>query len=277
MNMPLPACPAAEHFGGAGMGERIDGAAAAEHRLRGLLGGRFAAAALFCMDEVDSTNRFLKARAGETPGEALALARVQTQGAGRRGRVFSAPPGEAMLCSVLLRGAFGPALPLAVGLAACQALTLLCGPGFGLKWPNDVVYGGRKLGGILCEAVPGGVVCGVGVNLSVKPWFFWRQGLWHAGSVFMAKGAAPCPEALAAALAGRLETVLAAPAHEVLAHYAARCVTLGEPVRVQSASGVLEGVAGSLTPQGELVVRTAKGRVAVRAGDVSVRGCAGYV
>ena len=247
-------------------------------RLRGLLRGRFAQARLFCLKTVDSTNRFLLAQAETLPGEALALAREQTAGTGRRGRGFCTRPGQAMHLSFLLRGEDFSALPLLAGLALCQALTRLCGAGFALKWPNDIVCDGRKIAGILCaRTADGAVVCGAGVNLFLSPWFFARQGLAHAGSVWMCKGAAPCPEALAAAFAGELEAVLAAPRQRMLALYAARCVTLGAAVRVQGANKAFEGVAVSLTPEGELIVQTQAGRRVVRAGDVSVRGRDGYL
>ncbi len=254
---------------------------ALEKTVRGLLSGRFARAGLYCFEEIGSTNAFLKERADTEPGEAVAFALSQTAGVGRRGHTFSTRSGEALHLSFLLRGLPEQGAPasLMAGLAVQQALFALCGEGFSLKWPNDPLADGRKVGGILCEAVPGGVVCGIGVNLLLPARFFAEQGLPHAASIQMVKGSAPAPEVLAAAIAEKLELVLAADAHTVLASYAAHCATLGAQVRVFGADGraPLEGVAESITPQGELVVRTAAGRVTVRAGDVSVRGRDGYV
>ncbi|MFT8888796.1 MAG: biotin--[acetyl-CoA-carboxylase] ligase [Ethanoligenens sp.] len=251
-----------------------------EKTLRGLLHGRFAAAHLFCLEEVGSTNAFLKERAGEEPGEAIAIARSQTAGVGRRGRVFSTVPGETLHLSFLLRHLPDGYIPisLAAGLAVQQALFALCGTGFSLKWPNDPLADNRKVGGILCEVVPGGVICGIGINLLVSAEFFTEHGLPHAASVQMVKGCAPTPEVLAAAIAEKLELVLAMDARTALTAYAAHCATLGVPVRVLGGDGtVIEGIADCITPLGELVVRTSTGRVTVRAGDVSVRGQNGYV
>ena len=119
--------------------------------------------------EIDSTNRYLldEARAGAPEG-AVAVADYQSAGRGRLGRRWEAPPGSNLLMSVLLR----PTLTLdelhlctvAVALAAATA----CERGAGvipvLKWPNDLMVGGRKLGGILAEALPAGTapVGGVG-------------------------------------------------------------------------------------------------------------------
>lgn len=258
--------------------ERAD---ALKKTMRGLLRGRFARAGLFCFEEIGSTNAFLKEQANAEPGEAVAFALSQTAGVGRRGHTFSTRPGEALHLSFLLRNLpeRGAPASLSVGLAVQQALFALCGEGFSLKWPNDPLAGGRKVGGILCEAVPGGIVCGIGINLLLSARFFAEQNLPNAVSVQMVTGSAPAPEVLAAAIAEKLELVLAADAHTVLAFYAAHCATLGAQVRVFGADGrvVLEGVAESITPQGELMVRTADGRVAVRAGEVSVRGQNGYV
>lgn len=251
-----------------------------EELLRSRLHGRFAAARLFYLEEVDSTNTFLKARAQEEPDEAIAFARTQTAGVGRRGHTFATAPGEALHLSFLLRQL--PEQPtlvsLIAGVAVQQALFTCCGSGFALKWPNDPLGDGRKIGGILCEAVRGGVVCGIGINLLLSARFFEQQGLPHAASIQMIKGSAPSPETLAAAIAEKLEQVLTLDIPTFLTVYAAHCATLGAQVRVLDSNGLLaEGVAECITPQGELVVRTAKGRMIVRAGDVSVRGKNGYV
>lgn len=248
--------------------------------LRGQLHGRFAAAHLYYQEEVDSTNRFLKARAQEEPGEAIIFARTQTAGVGRRGHTFATAPGEALHVSFLLRGL--PEEPtlvsLMAGVAVQQALFTCCGSGFALKWPNDPLGYGRKIGGILCEAVPAGVICGIGLNLLLSARFFEEHGLAHAASIQMLKGMAPLPETLAATIAEKLEQVLSMDTKSFLGIYATHCVTLGAQVRVMDSNGILaEGTAECITPRGELIVRTADGRMTVRAGDVSVRGKNGYI
>ncbi len=124
-----------------------------------------------------STSDHLKqrARAGAAAWTVV-LADLQTGGRGRRGHRWSSPPGNLYL-SVLLRpeppGARWSVLPLAAGIAVAEALAAQ-GLEARLKWPNDVLAGGRKAGGILAEATSGAdglesIVVGIGVNLAVRP------------------------------------------------------------------------------------------------------------
>ena len=124
---------------------------------------------------IDSTNRYLLecAAAGEPEG-VVAVADEQTAGRGRLDRSWIAPPGAALLVSVLLR----PSLPverlhlvtLAAALAAIDAVAL-AGTDARIKWPNDVVVGDRKLAGILAESDgAGAIVVGMGLNLR-HDWF----------------------------------------------------------------------------------------------------------
>ena len=103
----------------------------------------------------------------------MVLADHQTEGRGRRGRAWTAPPGTALLFSVVLRPrlpvARWPEIPLAAGCAVAEGLERAAGVTAALKWPNDVLVAGRKLAGILAEGVAGTpplVVLGVGVNVS---------------------------------------------------------------------------------------------------------------
>lgn len=120
----------------------------------------------------DSTNAVLLARAeaGAASGSVV-VADTQTAGRGRRGRVWVSAPGDSLTFSLLWRFAPGtsPAgLSLAVGVAAAAALAKVSSCETALKWPNDVLKGGKKLAGILIELVPGAphaAVIGIGLNL----------------------------------------------------------------------------------------------------------------
>lgn len=120
----------------------------------------------------DSTNAVLLARAeaGAPPGTVV-IAAEQTAGRGRRGRNWFASPGDSLTFSLLWRFAPGtpPAgLSLAAGVAVARALTKVSAGKAALKWPNDILLDGRKLGGILVELLPGAphaAVIGVGINL----------------------------------------------------------------------------------------------------------------
>jgi BirA family biotin operon repressor/biotin-[acetyl-CoA-carboxylase] ligase len=213
-------------------------------------------------ETVDSTNRYLLQRAagGAAAGE-VAVADEQTAGRGRLGRTWIAPPGSALLVSVLLRPSLAAErvhlVTLAAGLAALDALDVLdASAGAGLKWPNDVVVGDRKLAGILAEADgSGAVVVGMGCNLR-------------------SDALAPELRPIAAAVAVDREELLVEwlRAYDarldaldgVVAGAVARSATIGRRVRIELAHETFEGRAEGLTDEGYLVV---DGR-AVSAGDV---------
>ena len=115
----------------------------------------------------DSTNtRARELALAGAPHGTLVTAREQSAGRGRQGRTWTAPAGRALLCSVVVRDP--PALlSLLAGVAVAEAV----GPEAMLKWPNDVLLGGRKVAGILVEGRPqeGWGVVGVGINVAVRP------------------------------------------------------------------------------------------------------------
>ena len=103
------------------------------------------------------------------PEGAVATADHQTSGRGRFGRSWEAPPGEALLASVLLHPPADrplPQLALVAGVAVADALERLTGLAVQIKWPNDVMLRRTKVAGILSEAREGAVVLGIGVNLN---------------------------------------------------------------------------------------------------------------
>ena len=187
--------------------------------------------------EVDSTNRLAAELVRAGAGDGLVVgADHQTAGRGRRGRTWESRPGSSLLVSVVLRPV--PELvTLAVGVAAAEACEAVAGVPVRLKWPNDVMGAGGKLGGILCELVGDAVVVGLGLNLSWAP----------AGAACL--GANVDREAL---LAAYLQ-VLADPG-DVLAAYRARCSTLGRRVRVELPGATVEGTADDVDDEGRLLV-----------------------
>ncbi len=124
---------------------------------------------------VDSTNHYVAEHAVNAPGTAhVCVAEIQNAGRGRRGRSWVAPFGAGICMSLGWQFAEAPptfsALSLAVGVAAVRAFRRLGIEGIGLKWPNDLIWQQRKLGGILIEmrgesAGPAQVVIGIGINM----------------------------------------------------------------------------------------------------------------
>ena len=113
-----------------------------------------------------STNdRARELAAAGAPHGTIVTAAEQSAGRGRQGRTWSAPPGRALLLSVVVRRPLD-LLPLIAGLAVARTV----GPQASIKWPNDVLVDGRKLAGILAEGRPqeGWAVIGIGLNVAVR-------------------------------------------------------------------------------------------------------------
>lgn len=164
----------------------------------------------------------------------MVVADHQTAGRGRLDRRWEAAPGAALLVSFVLPTS--PLLSLAAGIAAAEA----CGADVRLKWPNDLMLGGRKLGGILVEATPEKAICGIGINLSAAP-----DGA--------AKLDQPRDEVLE-----RLRVTLglwsrAAPS-SVVERWRELSDTIGRRVRVELPGRVFEGLAQDIGAGGELIV-----------------------
>jgi BirA family transcriptional regulator, biotin operon repressor / biotin---[acetyl-CoA-carboxylase] ligase len=217
------------------------------------------------------------ARAGARAGW-CAVAEEQTAGRGRLGRRWEAPPGSALLTSIVLR-VTGPVgwVPLAAGLAVVDALAEAAHLEARLKWPNDVQAGGGKLAGILAELEQRGsdvpaVVLGIGLNVSVDA---FPQGATGASlHTLLAPQPPPSRESLLAALLGTLRRRCdlvdggAEGIEELRADWEAAAIGLGRPVSVTAPGGTVRGIALGLAPSGALRVRRDDGtEVAVLAGD----------
>jgi BirA family transcriptional regulator, biotin operon repressor / biotin---[acetyl-CoA-carboxylase] ligase len=214
----------------------------------------------------DSTNtRARELAAAGAPHGTVVTAAEQTEGRGRQGRSWTAPPGKALLYSAVLRplGERHMALPLAVPLAVCEAAEELePGTRCGVKWPNDVLLAGRKLAGVLIEARPqdGWAVVGVGLNLAIAPEEFPPE-LRDTATSLTAVAAAVATSTLNR----RLADWVAADRESVLAAWRERDALRGREVAWEGGSGVADGI----DDRGYLVVVTAAGdRVALGAGEV---------
>lgn len=236
--------------------------------------------------EIDSTNAELmrRARAGRTEPVVL-TALCQSAGRGRLGRPWVTLPGASLALSIglPLAPADWSGLSLAVGLAAAEAL----GPAVRLKWPNDLWWGDRKLGGILIETAnvgpgpAGGRYCviGIGVNLATPalPPDAPPNAVAPTGLDTLALAQGETPRDIGHWLATLAAAVLrAARAFErggfapLVGRYDARDALRGRTVRLSDGS---EGIAEGVEPDGALRLRTAAGVRRVQQGEVSVRPC----
>ncbi len=237
--------------------------------------------------QTGSTNDVADAYARDGAAEGLVVVTdEQTTGRGRLDRRWWAPPGSGLLMSLLLR----PPIPLreagrltmCLGLGAVEGIEAVTGVRPALKWPNDLLLDGRKLGGMLTELRPEGdriayAVLGLGLNanLSRRDDTLPADLLGEIASLSDALGHAVDRAELLAAILLRCEVwydgLLAAPLDTVLPDaWAQRLDTLGRTVTVATPQGVLHGRAVGVTPEGALRLEDAEGRAQiVWSGDVT--------
>lgn len=239
-------------------------------------------------ETVGSTNTELMALARQGAAEGtVVLARQQTAGRGRMGRSFQSPVGLGLYGSVLLRSSpeDAPRIPALAATAVRRAIRRSCGLSCGIKWPNDLVLSGRKVCGILAEALPGPegslwVVVGIGINVCQRREDFLPELRETAASLSMIAGAEIDRAALETAFLEELEALrreLPQETAERRQEYGVACLNLGHRVRVLRPGGERGALAVSLTPDYGLAVRYDDGTEEVlRSGEVSVRGLYGY-
>jgi BirA family transcriptional regulator, biotin operon repressor / biotin---[acetyl-CoA-carboxylase] ligase len=210
--------------------------------------------------ETTSTNdRARELALAGAPHGALVTAGAQTAGRGRQGRTWAAPPGRALLLSLLLRE-WDRLLPLRAGLAVAD----LAGAAARVKWPNDVLLDARKVAGVLVEGRPqeGWTVIGIGVNVALDLTAMPEELRATAGTLGRR------PDELGGALAellGHLEHRLAEPVDDLLGALRERDALLDRPVSWTGG----EGTGAGIDERGCLRVRLADGtETTIDAGEV---------
>jgi len=223
------------------------------------------------LDETGSTNTdALELAEAAAPEWTVVATGHQTAGRGRLGRSWADVPGSSLLVSVLLRPRLEPARAPLLSLLAAVAMAQASGVShIRSKWPNDLVVGERKVGGILAEAVVSNsslrhVVIGTGVNLTAP-------GLPTATGI-VEEGGDPRAEGI---LTRYLQTMKAEYGHadlpdRVVYAYSLLCSTLGRRVRAERSGGeAIEGLATGLDERGGLVVDTSDGTRTLSFGEVT--------
>lgn len=219
-----------------------------------------------------------RARAGD-PGHLWVVAERQTQGRGRRGRVWTSEPGNLYASALLIDPAVPPHLPelpfvAALAVADAVAAHLPRGRAFGIKWPNDLLIAGRKVAGILLESgrTPSGamaVAVGIGINCRHHPF-----GTETPATDLLIEGIDVPPERLfddlLVAFAGRLETWARGDGFAgIRAAWLERALGIGDRIRVRLVEGEDHGIFEAIDTAGHLIlVRDDGSRRAVSAGDV---------
>lgn len=232
-----------------------------------------------------NTTAFTLANSGAAHGTAI-LAEAQTAGKGRLGRHWISPPRLNVYCSLILKNPeisrHMSWIPLVTGLALSEATRQSCGIEISLKWPNDLLYGEKKIGGILCESSSQGAqfstcVVGFGMNINSQETDFPEELRSLATSCHQATRQFYDRNGLVADMFNQLESWYDCVAAEQFEHirqsYAAACATLGREVEVSCvAEQTIHGTATDIGRDGALLVATVREgqphTLEIRSGDV---------
>ncbi|WP_242466295.1 biotin--[acetyl-CoA-carboxylase] ligase [Chromatium okenii] len=247
--------------------------------------GRIALHHLDIYEQLDSTNSELQRQAAAgAPSGTACLADCQTAGRGRRGHVWHSPPAVNLYLSLLWRYPLPPAAlggtSLAVGAVVAEVLQAAGGIDLHLKWPNDVLWRGRKVAGLLLEV--GGhsqgssyLIVGVGLNVHMtatlsneiaQPWAALADAISERPL---------SRNQLAGQLLDALITALECYGREGVAPFLARWrqfdAWIGHPVQLICANQIVNGIHSGIAEDGALQLNTASGMRTFHAGEVSLR------
>lgn len=245
---------------------------------------------LVIMDETDSTNEVLKRNWNSYSDGTLLIARRQTFGKGRMGRVWESGEETGIWMSFMMKPQINPcnisSLTLVAAMACHEAVRQAVGIDTQIKWPNDIVFNGKKLAGILTEASfennrVNYVIVGIGINVSVKQ---FPKELSDKATSFVIEGMENVDRNLLVADIGNCFEkyyniyINKENMSDLKSEYEHNMVNLGKEVVVINSDAQFEGVARGINDSGELLIQDESGRIiCVRSGEVSVRGIYGYV
>ncbi|MFZ1315863.1 biotin--[acetyl-CoA-carboxylase] ligase [Methanothrix sp.] len=251
-----------------------------EERILSGLETRWLGRDLLLFDRVASTNELASSLARKGSRGSVILAESQTGGRGRLSRSWESPPGGIWMSLILepdIPLALAYQINMAVCLAACRAISSLLGLKAGIKWPNDILIGGRKVGGILMEIQANGerleyAVVGVGINANIDPSLF--PGEWMATSLSQEMGSSICRTALIQRILLEMERAYESMgSEEIYDEWRQRSVTLGRMVRISARSGEVVGEVVDLARDGALMLRINGDLMRVLEGDcIHLRG-----
>ena len=265
---------------------RTGGAGMTREQIQSGLGTQWAGQDIVYFKEIDSTNRYAKKLAGQGAAHGtMVLADTQTAGRGRRGHSWISPAGSSISMTLILRPDVPPAqvakISLLTALATANAIRRVTGLDVRIKWPNDIVAGGRKVCGMLMEmdATPekvASVVAGVGINVHQTQ--FPEEIAHSASSLDLLAGRRISRADIVRAFLQEYERVWALGDEAMMRAYRERSATIGQRVQVIGLNGTYTGTAQDVTESGSLLVRADEdgGVREVLAADVSVRGIMGY-
>ncbi|UVI32426.1 biotin--[acetyl-CoA-carboxylase] ligase [Paenibacillus spongiae] len=224
-------------------------------------------------DAVDSTQNIAQRLAEEgAPEGTLVIAEQQTNGRGRMGRNWISPPGKGVWMSLILRPSlplqFAPQLTLLAAVALCRALKELAPLDIGIKWPNDLLVGGKKISGILLESSAEDeriryVVAGIGISVNLTEDDYPEALRDTATSLRIELGNELDRTEIIAAFIRHFQQLYTLYQQEgfspIQSLWEALSVTLNKPVKLLTPAGQVEGTPIGLSESGALIVRKPDG------------------
>lgn len=234
--------------------------------------------------EIDSTNLEAKrlAAAGAETGTVITAER-QINGRGRLGRSWASPLNDGLYFSIIVKEEISPdaaaQMTVTAGYCVCVALRALTGLDVKIKWPNDIIYGSKKLCGILTEMSSQGekldyAVIGIGINVSNKA--FDEDISRKATSLYLESGTEFSKTDVLNAVLKEIDKHYAdicnGLSDDVIKPYADLCATVGRNVKVMRSGAELEGIATAVNKSGELVINADGSILTVSSGEVTVQG-----
>jgi BirA family biotin operon repressor/biotin-[acetyl-CoA-carboxylase] ligase len=229
-----------------------------------LLHSAFPDRRILYFDSLDSTQR---AAATEDVGT-IVLAGRQTAGQGRHGHAWHSEPATGIYCSIVLEST--PLLTLALGVATVDAIAQATGIVCDLRWPNDLMLGGRKVAGILVQLADGVAIAGIGINVNHTA----LPGGLEATSLRIHTGRSHSREDILIALLPAVDAIIKEDSETILRLFAhASSYVAGRRVTVDQPDGVTFGTTAGLDPAGYLIVRKDDGTdTLILAGGVRAAG-----
>ena len=229
------------------------------------------------LERVDSTQTTAFALAADgAEDRTVVVADYQASGRGRRGRAWEAPPGQSLLCTILVRPRLAPpqwpAYSLVAAVAVAETLARTAALAARLKWPNDVLIAGRKIAGILLESRVVGdtstavIAIGIGINLAQRA--FPAALAARATSIAIEAGRTVARDATLGALLEAFDGWRARLEGEGMAPVRARWLALADTIGRRVSIDGVSGVAVDLDPDGALVLEDGGRRHRVVAGEV---------
>lgn len=236
---------------------------------------------IYAFDSLESTNLAARSLAGQGAGHgALVIAEEQTSGRGRQGRTWIAEKGKNLTFSVILRprsrSASAGIIPLYAGLSVAEAIRPMIHRPPVCKWPNDILFGDKKVCGILSESClsPGEiahVIVGIGINVNQTN--FPPEIAGKATSLASVSGGPLGRIEVLASILRSLELwyekVEAGDSPAILKSWMEYATMFGKPVRVNQEGRMIEGIALGLADDGGLLIQSDEKEIKILTGEIA--------